>query len=197
MFSTYDKNYWQERYTNHDFPWDLGRVSIPIKEYVDQLKNKQIAILIPGAGLGHEAAYLYDKGFRNVTIIEWCEWAVSQILEKYPQIPQHKIFNSDFFEHAGKYDLIMEQTFFCALPPSMRSTYVQRVHELLKVGGKLVGVWFNFPLTKQGPPYGGSLEEYQKLFEKKFDILKLEKCYNSVPERKDKEFFIIARKKIT
>jgi len=53
---------------------------------------------------------------------------------------------------------------------------------------------FNFPLTDQGPPFGGSLEEYTKTFSKVFDIKIIDRCYNSIPERNSKELFIIFEK---
>jgi hypothetical protein len=36
--------------------WDLGWY-LPIKNYIDTLKDKDIAILIPGCGNTYEAAY--------------------------------------------------------------------------------------------------------------------------------------------
>ena len=94
----------------------------------------------------------------------------------------------DFFEHNRTYDLILEQTLFCAIPPAYRKRYVEKCADLLKQGGKLVGVLFNFPLTEQGPPFGGSKEEYLATFTPYFEIEILEKCTNSEPGRE--EFFI-------
>jgi len=44
--------------------------------------------------------------------------------------------------------------------------------ELLNPKGKLIGLLFQFPLTEVGPPFGGSKEEYNSLFENDFDIKK-------------------------
>jgi hypothetical protein len=43
---------------------------LPIKNYIDTLKDKDIAILIPGCGNTYEAAYLLEQGFTNVTVID-------------------------------------------------------------------------------------------------------------------------------
>jgi len=51
----FDEQYWTERYDAGKDGWDLGCISPPIKEYIDQLTNKDIKILIPGAGNSHEA----------------------------------------------------------------------------------------------------------------------------------------------
>lgn len=90
--------------------------------------------------------------------------------------------------------MILEQTFFCAISPELRSNYVDKIFELLKQNGTLAGVLFQFPLTTQGPPFGGSKTEYEKLFKNKFKIKTLEECYNSIKPRKGNELFIIIKK---
>ena len=60
-----DTNYWNERYLKNDFGWDLGTISPPLKEYFDQIKNKNLSILIPGAGNSYEAEYLVNNGFAS------------------------------------------------------------------------------------------------------------------------------------
>jgi thiopurine S-methyltransferase len=67
---------------------------------------------------------------------------------------------------------------------------VQKTKSLLKPNGRIVGLLFQFPLTENGPPFGGDHKEYLKLFENDFEIKKLEIAYNSIPQRKDKELFI-------
>ena len=56
-------DYWNERYLNNASQWDLGAVSPPLKKYIDQKLNKDLAILIPGAGNSYEAIYLMEQGF--------------------------------------------------------------------------------------------------------------------------------------
>jgi thiopurine S-methyltransferase len=192
--TTYEKEYWEGRYADNDFPWDLGRASPPLQAYIEQIKDKTISILIPGAGFGYEAAYLYNNGFYNFKVIDWSEYAVRTLFQNFPYLPAENVLQIDFFQHRGDYDLILEQTFFCALPPDMRTAYVDKMRELLKENGKLVGVLFDFPLSEKGPPFGGSLEEYRSLLAPGFEICVLERCFNSVPERAGKEFFLIARK---
>lgn len=36
------KEYWQQQYLDGKTGWDIGIISTPIKEYVDQLDNKQL-----------------------------------------------------------------------------------------------------------------------------------------------------------
>jgi len=41
--------YWTERYDEDRTGWDIGYPSTPIKSYIDQLDDKALKILIPGA----------------------------------------------------------------------------------------------------------------------------------------------------
>lgn len=43
-----NKEFWDSKYREKSFGWDLGEVSPPLKEYFNQLNDKNIAILIPG-----------------------------------------------------------------------------------------------------------------------------------------------------
>ena len=119
---------------------------------------------------------------------------LKQKFQQYIVDGKMKILCCDFFELNGQFDLIIEQTFFCALDPSLRQKYAVKMHSLLNSNGKISGLLFSFPLTDEGPPFGGSIDEYHTNFNKLFDIQTMEKCYNSIQPRKDRELFIIFNK---
>lgn len=185
-----DKDYWNDRYRDNRMGWNVGKVSTPLKIFFDGLANKDLNILIPGAGNAYEAEYLYSKGFRNVTVLDWADMALGNLLERVPTFPSADLLCEDFFHHEGQYDLIIEQTFFCALPPDMRKDYVQAMHRLLVPGGELAGVLFDAPMNSDHPPFGGSIAEYRDLFSPLFIIKTLAPCYNSIAERAGTECFI-------
>ena len=56
-----------------------------------------------------------------------------------------------------------------------------------------MGVLFDDPLFDDHPPFGGNKEEYLSCFEPAMKVLEMERCYNSIPERTDKELFIICQ----
>ncbi|MFK8045563.1 MAG: methyltransferase domain-containing protein [Crocinitomicaceae bacterium] len=183
------KEFWDSRWENNQIGWDLEQVSPPIKAYIDQLENKTIKILIPGCGNAYEAEYLYENGFKNVFIVEISNLAVQSFMNRYPAFPKNHIFNEDFFDFDEQFDMVLEQTFFCAIDPSRRNDYVKKMSQLLKPQGKVVGVLFNrnFP---EGPPFGGNAKEYKERFEKFFTIKTIEECYNSIQPRQGSEVFI-------
>ena len=96
-----------------------------------------------------------------------------------------------FFElEEHKFDLILEQTFFCAINPSLRANYFKKMKDLLNPKGNLVGVLFNEVMNTDKPPYGGNQLQYYSFFKNLFEVKTFEKCYQSVPERAGRELFI-------
>ena len=190
-----DGVYWDNRYVSNSAAWDLGEVSPPIKAYIDQLTKKDLRVLIPGCGNTYEAEYLLQNGFTNITVIDIAPVLVEKLKIKFTEYPQIKIILGDFFTHKGEYDLILEQTFFCAINPPLRKSYVEQMNALLAAKGKLAGVLFNHEFEKQGPPFGGSKSEYEPMFDKFFNCNTFEPCHNSFIKRKDSELFIILQKK--
>ncbi|MFY0631431.1 MAG: methyltransferase domain-containing protein [Flavobacteriaceae bacterium] len=193
------ESYWSKRYIDGMIGWDLGEPSKPLVSYIDQLKDKSIKILVPGAGNAYEVEYLFNNGFKNVYVMDVSELPLLNFQQRVANFPKNQIVHEDFFEYSEQFDLIIEQTFFCSFPPidNNREKYVQKMYELLNLGGKLVGLWFNIPFsgdfTKR--PFGCTKEEYLKLFSASFEIRKFEESYNSVENRGAPEFFGILEKR--
>lgn len=194
--TTLNKDYWDDRYKNKETGWDIGHISTPIKEYIDQLKNKDLAILIPGCGNAYEAEYLLQNGFTNLTVIDISPLLTQQLAEKLSRYSgkQLHIICGDFFDLLLSFDLIIEQTFFCALNPALREKYVVKMNSLLDAGGKIAGLLFNRDFDG-GPPFGGGREEYVKLFSPYFKINVMETAYNSIEPRAGAELWINMEKK--
>lgn len=91
-----NSNYWQERYQTNQIGWDVGAITTPIKEYIDQLKNKSIKILIPGCGNAHEAAYLWQQGFKNVFLLDYVAEPLNNFSKHYPDFPKNQLLLKDF-----------------------------------------------------------------------------------------------------
>ncbi|MFT5859352.1 MAG: hypothetical protein ACI865_001453 [Flavobacteriaceae bacterium] len=182
-------NYWNNRYLEGKVGWDMGEVSPPIKAYIDQLDDKSVSILIPGAGNSYEAEYLFKLGFTNVYLLDYAQEAMKNFSVRTPTFPKEKIYVEDFFEHKGSYDIIIEQTLFCAINPTLRQNYADKVAQLLPDGAKLVGLMFNREFDN-GPPFGGNSDEYLGYFDPHFTDIKMDACYNSIAERQGSEVFI-------
>lgn len=194
MTKKLNKEFWEQRYQNNETGWDVGKITTPLREYIDQIENKELKTLIPGAGNGYEFDYFIAKGFKNIFVIDLAKQPLDTIIKRNPKF-ENNLIQGDFFELKQTFDLVIEQTFFCALNPELRTKYVTKMHSLLKQKGKVAGLLFDFLLTEIGPPFGGSEQEYLNLFSEKFDIKTLNRAHNSIKPRKDKELFFIFEKK--
>lgn len=213
MSQNLNETYWTKRYLDGDAGWDIGYVSTPLKNYFDQITNKHIRILIPGAGNAYEAEYLVNSGFENVYVCDLSAEPLNNLQKRCPQLKKENLIQGDFFElknhsqtgHFERsraenpkessepiptFDLIVEQTFFCALNPSLRKKYFEKMYSLLHQDGHLMGVLFDDVLNTDKPPFGGNKAEYLTYIGEGFTIKTFDRCYNSIEPRQERELFI-------
>jgi len=189
----FDEQYWTERYDAGKDGWDLGCISPPIKEYIDQLTNKDIKILIPGAGISHEAEYIHNQGFTNLYVCDISNVPLDNLKDRVTTFPVDNLIHGNFFEIQDEFDLVLEQTFFCALNPLLRQDYIEQMSKIIKPKGNLIGLLFSMEFDKEGPPFGGVINNYKAMFSKKFDIRVITPCTNSIESRMGSELFINMR----
>ena len=109
------ETFWNDKYKSGATGWDIGHISTPLKVYFDQLTNKDLKILIPGGGNSYEAEYLHNQGFKNVFVADISKVPLQNLQMRLPDFPKEHLLHGDFFDLKGKYDLIVEQTFFAPL----------------------------------------------------------------------------------
>ncbi len=190
-----NEEFWTERYEMNQTGWDLGMPAPALIEYVENGVSKEAKILIPGAGNAWEAEYLFKNGWTNVHVLDISPAAIESFKSRFPDFPERQLICSDFFELDEFFDLILEQTFFCALDPSLRASYAHKMQQLLKPDGALVGVLFKIPLYTDHPPFGGKTEDYESIFDPYFIFEIWEECRNSVAPRAGNERFMKLRPK--
>ena len=198
MNTNSEQAFWTNRYEENRTGWDIGYPSTPLKEYFNQLENKTLKILIPGAGNAYEAEYLWQQGFQNVHVLDISKIPLKALQQRVPDFPKGQLLLGNFFEQEGQYDLIVEQTFFCSFEPTTehRSAYAKKMNNLLVNGGKLVGLWFDIPLVLGGSkrPFGGTKEDYLTYLIPHFKVKTFETCHNSIAPRAGSELFGIFEK---
>lgn len=194
---TLDSAYWSKRYLDNAAQWDIGYAAPALVDAIDAISNKQSKLLIPGCGNAYEAVYAYQNGYTNTFIIDWALEPLALFKKNHPFFPENQVLHGNFFEHQSTYDVIIEQTFFCALTPDLRPLYVSKCASLLHVGGALKGLLFNRVFEQDGPPFGGNSEEYRQLFEPYFTLQKMDLCTQSIEPRQGAELYIEFIKKPT
>jgi len=194
-----DQSYWSGRYNSGRTEWDAGAITPPLRDYFVQLgPADQRRILIPGAGNSYEAEYLHNLGFTQVYVVDVAPEPLRAFQERVPSFPAEHLLLQDFFQLPiiPPFDLLVEQTFFCALPPTQRAAYAEKCAQLLRQGGILMGVLFDADFgPRQEPPFGGSRVEYQAYFAPYFDFVHFETAYNSIKPRQGRELFVCLKKK--
>ncbi len=190
----YQREDWQEYYDQDDLRWDLGEVSPPLKRLWQEGVLGAGRMIIPGCGQGHEVLFFAEQGF-EVTGVDYTDGGVGLLRNNLQKAGlKAQVVQSDFFElddsHHGHYDLLLEQTFFCAIHPRDRTRYVDMARWLLKPGGLLAGLFYHTG-EDDGPPYNTTQEDIQKNFSAGFEIVRLEKCDHSIEKRKDKEWLVV------
>lgn len=189
----FNEAYWSSRWQNGETGWDIGRAAPAIVDYFSQLTDKSVSILIPGCGNAYEAEALNEMGFTDITVLDIVAEKVAE-LETSLQGSHIKVLYGDFFTHQSTYDYIIEHTFFCSLPVSLRPAYAEQTSKLLHNGGHLVGLLFNRTFDGDEPPFGGDAETYQSIFSAFYRNISLAPCLQSIAPRAGKELFIIATK---
>ncbi len=199
---------WDKRYRDQDIPWDKGAPA-PILERLlngsspdgfPKLAQKT-EVLVPGCGLGHDVRFIAAAGYRvtgcdiSTTAIE-----AARCLDREAGVESVYIVENIFDPISPQvklYDVIWEHTCYCAIEPARRNEYVQAVYDCLKPGGVLLGVFFVAPQSKLGPPHMTTEADLRSVFSSHFDLLWERAPELYYPARKDMEWLMCWRKKLT
>ena len=175
--------FWNERFESHFTPWDQGGVPQALQEFVAKAR-RPFETLIPGCGLGYEAAFLAQSGW-GVSAIDFSPAAVASAKAVIGEWGTH-VIEADFFRYqpARALELIYERAFLCALPPAMRAQIVQRWANLLSSDGLLVGFFYVDDAPERslkGPPFSISSRELYELISPYFELLEDTELTDSIP----------------
>lgn len=137
-------------------------------------------VLIPGCGTDRAVLQAFrDAGF-SVTAIDFSKVAITQTKNALGDFEGKIIFGDFFkFDFKTRFDLIYERTFLCALHPQRWNQYARRVAELLRPGGRLVGIFF-YGEEPEPPPYPLNEARAAEIFDKRFQLIRDAKISDSV-----------------
>ena len=189
---------WEHHYKTNDLGWDLGRVAPPFARLWKERMVSPCKAIIPGCGRGHEAIFLAEHGFQ-ITAVDFAQGAVTSLkksLEKKNLLGQ--VLCQDFFEldlcFNNKFDLMLENTFFCAIKPSMRQKYVLTAGRILRPGALFIGLFYETD-KEGGPPFNTKKSDIEEYFSERFKVEILDKSLYSAEQRLGKEWLAIFKKK--
>jgi len=204
-----DAKDWESLWKQNISPWDLGMATPALKQELIQYTDGDLGrALIPGCGGGYDLVTLVEHKKMNgglseivgLDISETCIEKTKRVLKDSPNvsIDDVTLVTGDFFdfEYKEPFDFVFDYTFFCALPPRLRSSWGSRIGELVKKkSGRLLTLIY--PINDErasdyakltGPPFSVSLEEYSKaLSPHGFVLDRVHKSSASVSKRAEHE----------
>ncbi|KAM0747155.1 S-adenosyl-L-methionine-dependent methyltransferase [Meredithblackwellia eburnea MCA 4105] len=146
---------WEKMWQEQTTPWDASGIQPALKDLVengwakvgvdwsDLASGGEGKALVPGCGRGYDVLYLASKGFQAVGA-DISATAIAAAREHYASQhsppPTVTFEQVDFFKDLPEafYSLAYDYTFFCAIPPSMRSEWAKAYAKTIRPGGVLI-----------------------------------------------------------
>ena len=170
--------FWDLRFREGFMPWDAGGVPAALREFLAREPPAR-RVLIPGCGSGYEVRAFATAG-HEVVAIDFSAAAIEAARRVLGELG-HLAVQGDFFAHpAGKFDLVYERAFLCALPRAHWPRWAARVAEVLRPGGRLAGFFF-WSDDERGPPFGLKSGELEALLAPAFDRIEDAPVADSIP----------------
>jgi SAM-dependent methyltransferase len=192
---TREPGFWSDIYAAGDPPWDMAAPAPPLVTALERLETTPGGrALVPGCGYGNEAILLGEKGW-IVTAVDFAPAAAERVKQRAAglsvSVVERDIFglHKDLSDH---FDLVLEHTCYCAIPPGMRGEYARVMAAALKRKGTLVGLFWE--VEGEGPPYSTDPEDIRTHFSPHFKVDRIEKARNSFPERRGEEWLVTLQK---
>lgn len=190
--------YWDKKYDDGHFPWDLGQPAPVFQRVIDSGEFLPGRMIVLGAGRGFDARLFANNGF-EVTAVDFAPHAVQAMHNLQDTQAPIQIVQDDIFalpsDLNGAFDYLLEYTCFCAINPQQRGTYFDLVSRLLKPGGTYIALAFPIGTRSGGPPFTVSPSSMiESLQDRGFRLHKRERPHDSVPARKGIEELIILLK---
>lgn len=190
--------FWTNVYIEQGKPgWDLAAPSPVLVDMLPRLKLPKSRILVLGCGEGHDAALFAEAG-HVVTAVDFSKEALRRGKEKYGHLANLIFHESNIFdlppEWNYSFDLVVEHTCFCAIPPDQRNEMVRLWRRMLHEQGQLMSIFFVME-KKTGPPFGVTEWEVRKHLEKHFHFLFWSRWRQSIESRQGRELFVLAKKR--
>ena len=197
MTGVYSRDDWQKHYEEDDLRWDLGETAPPFVRWWAGWSGGAGRAVVPGCGQGHEVIFLAARGW-EVTAVDFAPGAIQRLSARLKaEGREARLLNQDFFtldaSHDAFYDLLLEQTFFCAIHPGQRPRYVDTARRILKPGGRIVGLFYETG-EAGGPPFDTRRADILEHFSGCFNVQVLEKTPHSAERRRGKEWFAVLGK---
>jgi len=181
---------WEAAYQSAVTPWDKGRAHPALLRWLGS--HAMVGrILVPGCGSGHDVRALSTNPLAEVVGLDLAP-SSALAAAKHPRTGGERYLTGNFLEGnspEGAFDWIFEHTCFCAINPACRPAYAKAAATALRPGGCLLAVFYRNPSHggDDGPPYGCSMPEIDRLFGPWFEAVSEEENIETFEGREGRE----------
>lgn len=178
-----DSSFWYRRWQRQEIGFHKDEVHPFLQRFFPSLKlAKGATVLVPLCGKSLDLPWLREQDYQVIGV-ELSQQAVEAFCQEnrlQPEISEANGFRSyqfekmriycgDFFtlseEQTGRIDAVYDRGSLVALPPEMRVGYVRQLRQLLKTGGQMLCISYDFNQQQRpGPPFSVPQADLTKLF---------------------------------
>mmetsp|Transcript_32094 Transcript_32094/g.46262 ORF Transcript_32094/g.46262 Transcript_32094/m.46262 type:complete len:261 (+) Transcript_32094:10-792(+) len=167
--------------------FDARQISPLLKKYIEEDKIPFGRALVPGCGRGYDVTALSHER-RYVLGLDISTTALAAARSRLESLSpsecankNNAIFSSESFfdldtsHEENKFDFIYDYTFLCALDPSVREDWANKMAALLRPGtGELLTLIYPIMEMEGGPPFKVSMQLFEELLlPRNFECLEL------------------------
>ncbi len=200
---------WNACYRAGETPWEKGAPAPPLLEWLAQQPGHRCdgdSILVPGCGFGHDVRALARAHPRAEVVGLDIAPAAIECARSFPSEGNERYALADLFAlpaaaWRGRFDWVFEHTCFCAIDPARRAEYVAAVAQALRLGGRLLAIFYLEPWAGGeplppggGPPFGVTVDELDKLFATQFRLVEEQHPSRAYPGREGRELLRVMEK---
>lgn len=189
------KTYWENRWKTEQIGFHQELPNPNLVKYFSTMAPipEQSTVFVPCCGKSQDLSWMAEQKCKVVGC-ELSELAVEQFFTDRQETlvrtkdESHQRFQSgniillqgDMFslspEKIGRVDAVFDRASIVAFPPSMRTTYAQKIKEILvRPGSRYLLITFEYDQNrKEGPPFCVPESEIRKLYGAEFSIELLE-----------------------
>lgn len=192
-----EKEGWKQMHKEGLTPWAKQEAALGLQDIIQSISLPIGKYGVPGCGEGLDVEFLASKSPKSTVFGFDLSPIPLEIATKRPDKQKNAAYIClDFFKdhkelQVNSFDLIFDYTFLCALQPTMRTKWAERMNELLRQGGVLITLMFPLVDIKpedpmEGPPFPLSIEIYNDLLLGNFSLSRIESV-RSHPGREGRE----------
>lgn len=185
-------DFWHARWTSNEIGFHQPAVNHHLQMFWHRVAPARGgAVFVPLCGKSLDMLWLAEQGW-CVVGVEVSPIAVQAFFEEngleavsgheeglaYREYGAIRIYCADYFgltpAHIGNAAAVYDRASLIALPPDMRSRYVQHLAGLLPPGARVLLITMEYPQEEmQGPPFSVKEDEVRALYSAEFDIQRL------------------------